>query len=330
MKSTFFTDRTTQLAGTYLAIIMAMSMLFSGVIFALANDQMRRPEPQHRNIPDNSLESQAIDDVLRARAERSAGELLLLLVFLNLVMLVFGAFFSYFLARKSLEPIEQAMLAQSRFVSDASHELRTPLAVMQTTNEVALRKKSLTLPDARKVLATNVDEVIRLHGLTEALLGLLSTESSENTRQNVDIKEQVDSAMQGVAILAEEKSIIVKNTVSSKIIPVDIQTLDHVLRNLLDNAVKYSPSGAEVLITSEEHGKETWLHVIDKGPGIAPEHHEKIFERFYRTDEARSQHANGGYGLGLAIAKTLSERAGMKLKVASEIGKGSTFSVRVS
>ena len=135
---------TGRLAATYLAIIMALTILFSGIIYSISSSQFDRPfsdRPQGSGAMQfDEFTRGSLQELLDERARQARAELLLSLIFLNIAVLLGGAVTSYVLARKTLEPIEAAMDSQAQFVSDASHELRTPLTALQLTNEVALRK----------------------------------------------------------------------------------------------------------------------------------------------------------------------------------------------
>jgi two-component system phosphate regulon sensor histidine kinase PhoR len=108
----------------------------------------------------------------------------------------------------------------------------------------------------------------------------------------------------------------------------DYQALELVVNNLLDNALKYTPQGGKVWVRVDTDGKSAILEVVDTGIGIAREHHERIFERFYRVDKARSREV-GGTGLGLSIVKHICKLLGGSVSIASDIGVGSTFRVRL-
>ena len=114
----------------------------------------------------------------------------------------------------------------------------------------------------------------------------------------------------------------------SDVVKADEESLLQILGNLVDNAIKYTPSGGEINIRCQQDLSETLIEVSDTGIGIAPKHHERLFERFYRVDKARSREL-GGTGLGLAIVKHLCQAMGGSVSVESELGQGTTFQVRI-
>lgn len=326
----FLTSRTGRLALTYLAIIMALTMFFSVVIYAIVATQLDRPPSPSRDAVlrmENEFARDQFEQLVQERTTEAKESLVLTLALLNASMLVVGALISYVLARRTLQPIEHAMAAQSQFVSDASHELRTPLTALQATNEVALRKKSLSLGDAKTLIAANVDEAVKLRNLTNALLSLVKEEHQPARYEAVHLSEVVGDAIQSIVPIAQEKNIQVDDQVPNLSVVTDRHALAQVLKIFVENAIKYSPDNARVTVTAKATGDDVALHVTDTGPGIAEKDLPHIFQRFYRTDASRSTQHVEGYGLGLAIAKTICDRQKWDIRVASQLGHGSTFSV---
>lgn len=323
---------TRRLAATYLVIIMGLTVIFSTVIYGISSSQFDRPLPPRTSqtqLYQFNNRYYSIQDLIEQRAEEARAELIAWLAVLNLTVLVGGAFLSYFLARKTLEPIEAAMEAQSQFVSDASHELRTPLTALQVTNEVALRKKKLTIGDAKELIEYNLAETIKLRNLSDALLGLAKQDNSDTSREQFDIAPIIESAVESFKPLAEGKSITIKQQASSAPVTANKPALEHIMRILVDNAIKYSPADSIITITAKQDESNMVIKVRDEGIGIAAKHQTKIFDRFYRVDESRSSQNVEGSGLGLAIAKSIAVRHGFGLSVHSTPGKGAEFSIRV-
>jgi len=260
--------------------------------------------------------------------EEAKKRLALNLLLVNGGILLFSALAGWFLAGKTLKPIEDVLEEQKRFVADASHELRTPLAALKTSNEVALKDKKLSLGEAKKLIKSNLEEIENLETLTNNLLTLASLE--ENGRklsfQKVDIKKIIDSAHQKILPLALEKKIKIKIESSGGKIFGDEESLEKMILIFLDNAVKYTPKGGKVwLKTWQEKGKLV-LEIKDTGIGISEADLPHIFERFYRADKAR---AKGGFGLGLALAKRIIEIHKGTVEVTSVLGKGTTFTINL-
>lgn len=326
--SEFWRSQTSRLMLVYLSIIMVMSISYSVVIYFTSANQLERQLPSDSVISESQLAPMSqVSEYLRMLISESKQEMVVRLYVLNLIMLIFGTAFSFMLARWTLDPIERNVEAQTRFVSDASHELRTPLTAIQTSNEVALRKKKLTLKEARTVIEQNLADVDRLQRLTTTMLELLADDRPLDL-QPTSIHDIVSRSMTDVAPMAVERKIKIEDKTENKQVMADISSATQALTILLDNAVKYSPPKKKVELTTSRLRRGTWaINVIDEGPGIEKEEQKKIFTRFYRSDAARSRNGSGGYGLGLEIAQMIARRHGGSIELKSTVGKGSTFSL---
>jgi heavy metal sensor kinase len=214
-----------------------------------------------------------------------------------------------------------------RFTADASHELRTPLTAIRSVGEVALQGPRD--PAAyRDVIGSMLEEVDRLTRLVESLLTLTRAESGriQPTREVVDLGELAASVADHLRVLAEEKDQHLAVEIRSRVrAEGDSAILRQGLINLLDNAIKYTPAQGSIEVrVGEISAGEVAVEVKDTGPGIAAADRDRIFERFYRVDAARSRES-GGLGLGLAIARWAVEANGGRIEVESEEGKGSLF-----
>lgn len=310
---------------------MGMTVMFSSVIYVISASQLGRPLPI-RGQGMSQLDAftrDSVQELFDRRAEQARAELLLSLVMLNLTVLIGGGFISYILARKTLRPIELAMEAQARFVSDASHELRTPLAALQVTNEVALRKRKLKISDAKNLIGHNLAETMKLRDLSESLLGLAKQDVADTAMTTMTVYQVVDDAVKTLRPLAESRNVVIKRDIPKLSITANRPAVAQLLRILIDNAIKYSNEGSDVTIIAEKHGDDTIIKVHDDGPGIASEYQQKVFDRFYRIDESRSSKHVQGSGLGLAIARSIADHQGYTISLNSEPGHGSTFEVRL-
>lgn len=317
-------QRVRRLALSYLAVIMTLSLAFSVIIYAITSVQLNRPLPpgEHAQQPPELVERQ-FSRRLEQRNRETRGLVIMSLVVLNGAMLLVGYWLSLLLARRTLAPIERAMRAQVQFVSDASHELRTPLTALMTTNEVALRKKTLDEKKARVVFQHNIDEVEKLRELTDNLLQLTQVDNQQIEKQAVDMAELIRDTVDRYQPVADKKQLALDMQVVSVTHVVAVAAVTQILGTLIDNAIKYSPPGSTVVIRLDGQT----LSVVDQGIGIAKQDQAKIFDRFYRSDEARTRGHNSGYGLGMAIAKAVADKNGYQLSVKSEAGQGSTFSL---
>jgi len=321
----FLQSTTARLALSYLAIIMAMSIGFSYVFYNTSVHEFNRRASPPAPMLINEDGRQYIQEFIDQRAQRARTRLLTNLVLLNIAALGAGSYVSYVLARRTLEPIEQAMEAQSRFTSDASHELRTPLAAIQAENEVVLRKSNLTLPRAKEALQSNLEEVIRLRDLSDGLLQLARADGTDLQKNPVHIEQVVTEALNQVVRLAQEKDIAVEDAVHDVVVLGDERLLTQAVVILLDNAIKYSPEKTTVYVTAESDGQRVAIRVRDEGPGIAATEQQRVFDRFYRIDQSRNRHKTPGHGLGLSLARKIIEQHQGRITLQSGVGKGSTF-----
>ena len=229
-----------------------------------------------------------------------------------------------------LERIERGVIEQRRFVADASHELRTPLAVMRAELEVALRDHDPAAA-ASEVLDSTAEEVARMSKIVDDLLTLAHRD--ENRLEL--LLEPVNPGQVATAVAAQlrplaERAGVQLSVEAPAVAPVvaDRARLTQVVTNLVDNAVKYTGAGGSVQVRVQDKADGAELAVTDTGPGIAPEHLPRVFDRFYRLDAARTR-SRGGSGLGLAICRELVEAHGGRMRAESVPGAGSTFTFAV-
>lgn len=227
--------------------------------------------------------------------------------------------------------LEESFNSISEFTTNAAHELRTPLTILRGELEIELRKLNhVPEQEAQKTLIeSNIEEVNRLIRIVENLFTLSRADSKDLTLslREVKLNELLEKLSGKAEILASSKSIGIRLDIESKCTVIaDHETLTQVVLNLTENAVKYSPAGSMITLRLQRHGDHAVLSVIDKGIGIDKEHSEKIFERFYRIDKARSR-AEGGTGLGLAIAHSIIKAHNGMIRVESTPGEGSKFTI---
>jgi two-component system phosphate regulon sensor histidine kinase PhoR len=217
------------------------------------------------------------------------------------------------------------------FVSNVSHELRTPITAIRGYAET-LKGGALSDPQhAPRMVDVILRQSERLSHLVSDLLDLSRLESGDLTlaRARVSLSEVVSRALDVVGPRAANRGQAVTLEVPEALLAIgDPHALEHVVLNLLDNAVKYTPDGGRILVQGRREGAVCILTVADSGPGMDARHLPRIFERFYRVDKGRSRET-GGTGLGLAIVKHLLVAMGGEVRVESEPGKGSRFTVAV-
>jgi signal transduction histidine kinase len=226
--------------------------------------------------------------------------------------------------------LEEAFNRQRQFTADASHELRTPLAIMQAEATLALSKER-TIEDYQKSLETISQESAYMSSVIGKLLFLARSDAGKEQLnfEDVDLKELITGLSTNIETLAIDKGI--KFTVDAKenlIVNGDKVKLRQLFINILENAVRYTPTGGNISVLLEKKDSNAVTAISDTGIGIPPEHLPHIFERFYRVDKARSR-ADGGVGLGMAIAKYIADSHGGKIEVESQVGKGTTITVTI-
>ncbi len=218
-----------------------------------------------------------------------------------------------------------------QFTSDASHELRTPLAAIRSIGEVGLRRDG-SKGDYREMVGSMLEEATRLTNLVDELL-TISRADAGAVRLNRSVFSLPQLAREAAALLEplveENSQEFVLPAMTPIFVEADRTVVRQAIINLLHNAIKYSPIGSKIQVRVEETQRGVVaLEVQDAGPGIPPEHAERIFDRFYRLDNSRTRSA-GGFGLGLAIAQWAIQSNGGNLSVASTAGQGSTFRIEL-
>ncbi len=315
---------------SYLSIIMVLSIGFSLWLYHVSStelrDDLRRPIVFEEISPGSFVN---FDQFRQDRLAENARHLQQNLVLLNIATLVLGSLASYALAQRTLRPIEDALESQTRFTADASHELRTPLTAMQTEIEVALRDNTLDKNEAKQLLSSNLEEVIKLQALSDSLLRLAQQNDHDVAMKSLSLKTVATNATKQLSTAASAKNIKLENRVSDIKVLGDSVSLTELVVILADNAIKYSPRGTAITLSTAKHGNHGHLIVKDRGIGIKASDLPHIFERFYRVDSARAKTNSGGYGLGLAIAKQIIELHSGTIEVTSTVGKGTTFTIKL-
>jgi signal transduction histidine kinase len=263
--------------------------------------------------------------------------LLMILVALGIVFFGVATFMSVVMSKRAMIPISGAFSRQREFVADASHELRTPLSVLLSSIDAM----EMTIEPAKeeegqenfvgKLLSNMRQEVKRMTNLVSDLLTLARSDSNtiETKTETFDFRPHADKALESVSPLAASKQISLNLDAPATLMATgDPQRLSQLLYILLDNAIKYTPNGGEVRLSLSDEARQLCIKVQDTGIGIKQEDQDHIFERFYRADKSRSRQM-GGHGLGLSITKWIVGTHGGSIQLVSEVGKGSTFVIRI-
>ena len=254
------------------------------------------------------------------------------LLLLCLVCIVTAGGGGYYMAAKNIKPLELLFKREHEFAANASHELRTPLTVMSLGIESLQNDPdSKFSPYAEETLRDMQQETQYMSKLTEALLTLARGDEDNVTlqKEKVDLTAVMADICAQLRPLAEQKNLQLVFNGTRRIFSLcDKDKIKQLLIILVDNAIKYSDSGT-ITAEVEADGMQAVIRVLDEGIGITEGEAERIFERFYRVDKARSR-ASGGFGLGLSIAQWIVKRHGGSITAHSRDGGGTVFTVRLA
>lgn len=234
-----------------------------------------------------------------------------------------------------MKPIQKSWDSQRRFVSDASHELKTPLAVILANTQILLDDPQMPSETRTWVESTN-DEASHMKALVEDLLTLARTDEAQAdggakrilALSDMDLSELVDECAMEFDGVAYERGCSIESDIEPNIhLQADRTQIERAVRTLIDNATKYATKGTAVRVSLKKADKHSVLTVNNASSPMNPEDLEHIFDRFYRSDKARSREETGGFGLGLAICKGIIDAHGGTIAVTSTAQGGTTFTV---
>lgn len=339
-----FTSARLKLTTWYLLIIMLVSVSFSLAMYKVLTSELDRVERLHIlrqerqiSLPDfNNIPlqlRQRLPHPLRIDPELVAetkNRLKMILFLINGGIFGISSLAGFFLAGRTLKPIKDMVDEQNRFITDASHELRTPITSLKTEIEVNLRDKKLS-KDTKKILESNLEEVNNLQTLSDNLIKLTQYQKINGNIvfEETSLKEIVDEACRKVTNLAKHNKVSIHNKVKDHVIQANRQSLSEAFVIFLDNAIKYSHKNTSVTLSSYTIDHSVVADIKDEGIGIDKEDRPHLFDRFYRADKSRTKTDIQGYGLGLSIAKQIIDKHQGTISVESEVGKGTTFSVKL-
>jgi signal transduction histidine kinase len=321
-----FQSATIKLTLWYVGILVTISLIFSIIIFSIASSEVgsRINYLQRSAGTDYNLDPTRYDDMRNMQVQQARVNLIGSLVITNVCIWFAGGIGSYYLARRTLLPIENAHEAQSRFTSDASHELRTPLASMKVELEVALRDPKLSKDDIRQLLASNLEEVNKLTKLSHTLLQLSRLDHAGIDHEPVLLNSAIATVL---ARFQSSRQRIIYTDLPPVSVMANQSHIEELLTIFIDNALKYSPNNSPVTLTLVQQKQLSGFDITNTGKGIPAEELPRIFDRFYRSDTSRTSGAKKGYGLGLSLAKKIVELHGGELTVSSQPEQFTTFRI---
>jgi signal transduction histidine kinase len=315
----------------YLIIITIICILFSLFTYRLLTNEVDRFARFQRNRIEQRIrfDNGAISpdfDLIKDTKERIAFGLVLV----NGMIIIVSGGLAYFLAGKTLKPIQNMLDDQSRFVADSSHELRTPITSLKLATEVALRDKNLSLLDTKQILNENLLDIDKLQRLSDSLLRIAQYDipGKETKHSRVSTNSIASVAVAETQTLAKDRNITIKNNTKNFYVLGDQSELTSLLVILLDNAIKYSQKDTNIVLASKKVGRNIYLSISDQGDGISGADLPHIFERFYRSDKSRT--GAKGFGLGLSIAKRIIDSHGGTMKIDSKINCGTTVELKLN
>jgi len=318
----------------YLAIVMLISLAFSVTLYSVATGELNRGLQRQTQRIDSQFPVFQNDPMLAQDSDYASGahRILLRLVGFNIIVLIGAGFASYWLARRTLEPIEAAHEQQKRFTADVSHELRTPLTALRMESEVALLHTESSKAELRQTLTSNLEEVTKIEVLINNLLRLSRLESDELQQgfSPLDNQQLAKEAIAQTQKVAELRGVRVEQKLQAGSIMGDKNSIVQLLVILLDNAIKYSPAGKSVTLSSKQKGDSVFFTIQDEGMGIEPAALNHVFDRFYRADNSRAKNDSEGFGLGLSIAKMIADLHQGTITLQSWPGQGTTATVTLA
>lgn len=233
------------------------------------------------------------------------------------------------LSAVAARPMEEAMQREKQFVADASHDLKTPLSVILANNSILMENPENKVGDLRRWLDSTQEAAKRMQKLIAEMLTLADVERQDVplVREEVDLANIAMKADLELESVAFEKNVTLEDDLPDRcMVTGNADYLLRIVMSLLENALKYEPSGGRVSIHLTQSKKKTVLSVCNQGSRIADEDLPHVFDRFYRSDKSRTNSA-GSFGLGLAITKEMVERLGGTISVTSSQEEGTVFSV---
>lgn len=237
-----------------------------------------------------------------------------------------AAIFGYLVGRLALAPTRNALAAQKQFIGNIAHEVRTPLSIIKTNTEVALLDTDHMAPSIRKTLESNIEELDRISSIINNLLSLNALIRPEQIPfENVDVAKVINRVVSKLNRLIEQKSIRIKMRVARKrVVWGNIAGIEQILMNILKNAVHHTSAGDILISIGSNDHEAIEVSVRDSGSGIKREDLYRIFEPFYRGDQARTRNGGAGSGLGLTIVSELVKLHHGRISIQSAPGQGTS------
>ena len=266
-----------------------------------------------------------------SRDNNSLDNLFVVFIMTGVMTLIFFFFVILFLSNWALLPVEKTWNQQKQFIADASHELKTPLTVLLANMDILENNKSDTIQSQIKWIQASKQEAKQMKNLIEEMLFLAKSDANrvDNSKTTINVSDTLFSLILSMEVIAFEKNVIINyaSTIDENLYTVaNEKQLMSLLSILLENASKYAYEETSITVKLKREQSKIKFEINNYGPVIPKNDIAHIFERFYRVDKSRNKE-HGGYGLGLSIAKKITDENNMKISVESSVEKGTTFKV---
>jgi len=292
----------------YIALAMVLSLIFSFVLYHFSTQEIGEGlNNQYKAIIRNDHDNDSDDSTTKKELHARSMHLLQDLVYFNVFVLIGSGFSSYWLARKTLRPIEEAHQAQIRFTAEASHELRTPLTALRADTESVLMQNKNDPKLLKKTLKDNLRDIEKLEKLANHLLEMSKYKSKTTMlSESVDLKVKIISIIEQFKKQISNKKVAINFEGKSVKVNADPIAIGQLISIVLDNAIKYSRPKGQIKVSLAELKGNAIIKVEDNGIGISPKDMPHIFEHFYRSPHTKNAGIKAsGYGLGLPLAKDI-------------------------
>ncbi|EFM38501.1 ATPase/histidine kinase/DNA gyrase B/HSP90 domain protein [[Eubacterium] yurii subsp. margaretiae ATCC 43715] len=266
-----------------------------------------------------------------SRDNKNLENLFVVFIMTGAITLLFFFFIVLFLSNWALMPVEKTWNQQKQFIADASHELKTPLTVLLANMDILENNKSDTIQSQIKWIQASKQEAKQMKNLIEEMLFLAKSDANriDNSKTTINVSDTLFSLILSIEVIAFEKNVIINyaSTIDENLYTTaNEKQLVSLFSILLENACKYSYEETSITAKLKREQSKIKFELNNFGPVIPKHEVAHIFERFYRVDKSRNKE-HGGYGLGLSIAKKITDENNMKISVESSEEKGTTFKV---
>lgn len=319
-----------RLTAWYIIISALISIVFSIAIYDVVTRELRQSFIQaEQRLRGGPIVRERAQMFLQEEYIIAKNAVIVRLIILNTVIIASSGFAGYFLASKVLEPIEDMVEEQKRFIGDASHELRTPLTALRSEIEVSLRDKSFS-SKAKNLLRSNLEEVQNMQNLVFSLLALSRyTDRADVAVERVNLASIAAEVIKQHGDQAKKRKVKIEQKLEEVQVDANAASIRQLFSTLIDNAIKYNKEGGTVTVQTKKKRRHAYIKIADTGMGIPSEDIPHIFNRFYRVDASRSKNNVEGYGLGLSIAHSIVELHSGEIWVSSKLSSGTSFHIHL-